>query len=364
MTDRSASHLDDSPAAFPDILRKTIGGAGLSRREARAAFDAIMEGEANDIQIAAFLSALAARGESVEEITAGAQAMRARARRVEVPEPVALSLIDTCGTGGDGKGTLNISTAAAIVAAGAGAVVAKHGNRAASSKSGSSDVLDALGVNLDADPETTARAIVEARLGFLMAPRHHSAVRHVATVRQALGVRTIFNLLGPLANPAGARRQVLGVFHARWLVPMADVLRNLGSDRVWVVHGADGLDELSIAGPSHVAALEDGRIAEFDVTPEDAGLPCHSLDAVRGGTPQDNAQAIMRLLDGEPGAYRDIVCLNAAACLVVAEHAGDLKSGALLAAEAIDSGAAKRALEGLVAISQGLPTGQKPSAMP
>ncbi|MGF1456142.1 MAG: anthranilate phosphoribosyltransferase [Alphaproteobacteria bacterium] len=341
--------------AFPDILRKTIGGAGLSRLEARAAFDTIMDGEASDLQIAAFLAALSARGESVEEITAGAEAMRARARRVAVPEPLAAGMVDTCGTGGDGKGTLNISTAAAIVAAGAGVTVAKHGNRAASSKSGSSDVLEALGVNLDAEPEVTARAIAEARLGFLMAPRHHEAVRHVATVRKALGVRTIFNLLGPLSNPAGARRQVLGVFHARWLVPMADVLRNLGSDRVWVVHGDEGLDELSIAGPSHVAALKEGRIAEFTVTPEDAGLPCHPLEAVRGGAPEDNARAIMRLLDGEPGAYRDIVCLNAAACLVVGERAADLAAGAAQAAQAIESGAAKRALEGLVAISQGLP---------
>ncbi len=352
----------ESPSPqFKAVIARSVSGAPLSRAEARLAFDTIMDGAAGDIQIAAFLGALAARGETADEIAAGAEALRARAAKISLPTGIAGSVIDTCGTGGDGKGTLNISTAAAIVAAGAGAVVAKHGNRAASSKSGSSDVLGALGVNLDAPHETVARAIAEARIGFLMAPRHHSAVRHVASVRQTLGVRTIFNLLGPLANPAGATRQVLGVYDARWLEPMAEVLRDLGSARVWVVHGADGLDELSISGPSHVAELKDGAMARFEVSPEDAGLPRHPIEAIQGGAPDHNASAIMGLLQGQKSAYRDIVCLNAAASLVVADKAPDLKTGAAMAAEAIDAGAAKRALEGLVAITQGMPFAPEPA---
>lgn len=338
-------------ADFKAVIARAVSGTALSREEARIAFDIMMDGAASPVQIAAFLASLAARGETVAEITAGAEAMRARAVRVNAPADV----VDTCGTGGDAKGTLNISTAAAIVAAGAGARIAKHGNKAASSKSGSSDVLEALGLNLDVPPKTVTRAIETAGIGFLMAPRHHSAVRHVAPVRSELGVRTIFNLLGPLSNPAGARRQVLGVFDPRWLVPMAEVLRNLGSERVWVVHGSDGLDELTLSGPSHVAALEKGAIETFDITPEDAGLARSPLEAVKGGTPEDNARAIMKLLDGETGAFRDIVCLNAGAALLMADRVTDLRDGVAKAAQAIDSGAAKRSLEMLVALSHGAP---------
>ncbi len=336
---------------FPALLRIVASGRPLRRHEARIAFEILMDGAATPVQIAGFLAGLAARGEHVDELIAGAQVMRERATRVEAPE----GCIDTCGTGGDGKGTLNISTAAALVLAGAGVPVAKHGNRAASSRSGSSQVLEELGVRLDVPPELVSRAIREAGIGFLMAPRHHRAMVHVAPVRKELGVRTIFNLLGPLANPAGAKDQLLGVYDAKWLLPLAEVLRQLGSGRVWIVHGADGLDELSISGETHVAALDSGAIETFTVSPEDADLPIHPLEAIKGGDPATNAAALKDLLDGAKGAYRDIVVLNAAAGLMVAKRVDTLAEGARKAEEALDTGAARAALEKLIAVTHSEP---------
>jgi len=273
--------------------------------------------------------------------------MREKAATVTAPE----GAIDTCGTGGDATGTYNVSTAAALVVAACGVPVAKHGNRAMSSKSGSADVLTALGVNIEADHAVVEAAIANVGIGFLMAPRHHGAMRHVAGTRVELGTRTIFNILGPLSNPAGAKRQLIGVFDDKWLVPIAKVLGNLGSERVWVVHGSDGMDELTTTGPSQVAELKDGQVATFDVTPEDAGLARASLDDLKGGDPATNAAAIRELLDGKPGPYRDIVLLNAAGALVVADKAGDLKSGVAVAAEAVDGGRGRAVLDHLVEIT-------------
>jgi len=313
------------------------------------AFSLLMEGDAGDAEIGGFLIGLAAIGETPEDLAAGATALRARMTGITAPD----GAIDTCGTGGDARGTYNISTAAAIVAAGAGAQVAKHGNRAASSKSGSAEVLAELGVAMDAGPARVERALNEANVGFLFAPAHHSAVRHVAAARKALRARTVFNLLGPLANPAGTKRQLLGVFDDRWLEPVALALQSLGAERAWVVRGRDGLDEITTTGLTDVVELKDGSTRRFTVSPEDAGLPAASLDDLVGGSPQENAQAVRALLDGAPGAYRDIVVLNAAAALVIAGLADDLKDGAAKAQSAIDSGAAKSALERMAAISRG-----------
>lgn len=309
----------------------------------------MFEGEISDIEIAGFLLALRARGETVEEIAAAASALRTRVLRVEAPANV----IDTCGTGGDGASTINISTAAAIVIAGCGVPVAKHGNRAASSRSGSSDVLAALGVNLDAAPATVSACIAGAGLGFMAAPVHHPSVARVGAVRRALGVRTIFNLLGPLSNPAGATRQLVGVFSAALVAPMAQALSLLGAARAWVVHGSDGLDEATLSGATHVAALAGGRVTRFEITPEDAGLPRAPSEAVRGGSPEENAQALRRILGGEKGPHRDIVVLNAAAALTAAGECGSLAEGARRAEAAIDAGEAARVLARLVAISNG-----------
>lgn len=332
-------------------------GSCLSEAEAEAAFDTIMSGEADPAQIAAFAMALRLRGETVAELTGGARALRRRALAV-TPVPGA---IDTCGTGGDAKGTFNISTAAAIVAAGCGVKVAKHGNRAATSKSGSSDVLAALGVNIALPPGRIRAIIEDAGIGFMMAPLHHAAMKHVAPVRGALApVRTVFNLLGPLANPAGARRQLLGVFARSWLRPMAEVLGALGAERAWVVHGGDGLDELTTTGPSFVSELNEGAVRDFQVTPEEAGLPLAAPEDLIGGAPDENAAALTALLDGAPGAYRDIVVLNAAAALIVADRAATLAEGASLAAEAIDSGRARAALDRMVVLSHGNVPGAAP----
>jgi len=313
-----------------------------------AAFDALMEGQADPVEIGGFLLALTALGESPQALMIGAKAMRARMTPVKAPA----TAIDTCGTGGDARGTWNISTAAALVAAGAGAVVAKHGNKAASSKSGSAEVLESLGVNLFASPDQVETALSEARVGFLFAQAHHGAVRHVGPARKILGVRTIFNLLGPLSNPAGAKRQLLGVFDRKWLVPMAEALRGLGAEAAMIVHGEDGLDEITTTGVSHVAELfPDGTIREYEITPEDAGLARAGLDDLKGGEPEENAQAIRDLLNGAKGPYRDIVLLNAAAALKLAGLADDLKSGAALAASAIDEGRAQAALDALVRAS-------------
>lgn len=323
---------------------------GLEPDEAALAdaFDALMEGEADPVEIGGFLLALTALGESPKALVLGAKAMRARALPVNAPT----SAIDTCGTGGDARGTWNISTAAALVAAGAGAVVAKHGNKAASSKSGSAEVLESLGVNLFANPAQIENALERARVGFLFAQAHHGAVRHVGPARRTLGVRTIFNLLGPLSNPAGAKRQLLGVFDRKWLVPMAEALKGLGADAALIVHGSDGLDEITTTGVSFAAELKpDGSISEYEITPEEAGLARADLDDLKGGEPEENAQAIRDLLKGATGPYRDIVLINAGAALKLAGLATDLKSGAELAASAIDDGRAQSALDQLVSAS-------------
>jgi anthranilate phosphoribosyltransferase len=309
-----------------------------------------MEGEADPVEIGGFLMAMAALGESPEALAIGARAMRARMTPVKAPE----GAIDTCGTGGDARGTWNISTAAALVAAGAGAVVAKHGNKAASSKSGSAEVLEAVGVNLFATPHQLEASLNTAGVAFLFAQAHHGAVRHVGPARRTLGVRTIFNLLGPLSNPAGARRQLLGVFDRKWLVPLAEALRELGADQAMIVHGEDGLDEITTTGRTFVAELKpDGTVSQYDITPEDAGLARASLDDLKGGEPAENALALRELLDGARTPYRDIVVLNAAAALQLAGRADTLKEGAVLAAKSIDDGRAKQALEQLVKASHG-----------
>ena len=291
--------------------------------------------------------ALRVRGETVEEITAGARSLRERMVRIEAPE----GAIDTCGTGGDGAGTHNISTAAAIVVAGAGVPVAKHGNRGLSSRSGSAEVLTALGVNIDADFGLVEQAIREAGIGFMMAPRHHGAMRHVAGPRVELGTRTIFNLLGPLANPAGVDRQLMGVFSGHWIEPLAQVLGRLGSRFAWVIHGSDGLDELTTTGPTHVAEWDGAQVRRFAVTPEDAGLPRAAPADLKGGDPAHNADAIRAVLAGRPGPLRDAVVLGAAVALVVAGRAQSLREAAALAAQSIDGGAALAALEKLVRIT-------------
>lgn len=331
-------------------LKPLIGTAAerpLTRAEAESAFETLFEGAATPAQMGGFLMALRTRGETVDEYAAAATVMRAKCNRVVAPA----GAMDIVGTGGDGKGTLNISTAAAFVVAGAGVVVAKHGNRNLSSKSGSADALTELGLNIMVGPEVVERCLAEAGIGFMMAPMHHPAMRHVGPVRAELGTRTIFNILGPLTNPAGVRRQLTGAFAARLIRPMAETLRALGAEKAWLVHGADGTDELSIAGPTAVAALEAGEIREFTVTPEDAGLPRHPFEAILGGSPAENAQAFRQLLAGAPGAYRDAVLLNAAAALVVADHAVDLAEGVMMAREAIDSGRAAGKVAALVRIT-------------
>jgi anthranilate phosphoribosyltransferase len=326
------------------LLAAVAGGRSLSESEAEAAFDIIMSGDATPSQMGAFLMALRVRGETVDEIAGAARIMRAKAVAVEAPP----GAIDTCGTGGDASGSFNISTASALVVAGCGVPVAKHGNRALSSKSGSADVLTALGVNIDAEMSVVRACLWEIGLGFLMAPRHHSATRHVAPTRVELGTRTIFNLLGPLSNPAGARRQLSGVFAAEWVQPMAEVLGRLGGERAWVVHG-DGLDELTTAGPTTVASLESGRVESFAITAADAGLPEARLADLRGGEPVHNARLMRELLTGAGGPLRDVVLLNSAAALLVAGRAASLYDGVELAARAIDSGAARGVLEAVVA---------------
>ena len=328
---------------FKPLLAKLVDGRILTAEEAHAFFAACLRGEPTPAQVAAAVTALRIRGETVAEIAAFAAAMRDAALTLDHP----YDAIDTCGTGGDGQHTFNISTAAALVLAGAGLKVAKHGNRALSSKSGSSDVLSALGVNLAASPAQQRRSLDEAGIAFLFAPAYHGAMRHVGPVRAELGFRTVFNLLGPLSNPAGAKRQVMGVYDPRLLEPLAEVLGRLGATRAWTVHG-QGLDELTTTGETEVAEWKDGAVRRFTVTPEDAGLPRADLAALRGGDAEENAAALRALLDGATGAYRDIVLLNAAAALVVADRAADLAEGAALAAAVIDDGRASTALADLV----------------
>ena len=329
--------------AFKPILSRLADGHELTRDEARDFLAACLRGEPTPAQVAAALTALRMRGETVEEISAFAEAMREAATTLDHP----YDAIDTCGTGGDGQHTWKISTASALVLAGAGIKVAKHGNRALSSKSGTSDVLAVLGVNLAASPAQQRQAMVDAGFAFLFDPAHHTAMRHVTPIRAELGYRTVFNLIGPLANPARARRQVMGVYDPRLVEPLAEALGRLGAVHAWAVHG-QGLDELTTTGESRVAAWKDGELTAFTVTPEDAGLPRASIEDLRGGEPEDNARALRALLDGVTGPYRDIVLLNAAAGFIVADRAETLKQGAELAAAVIDDGRAAHALTELV----------------
>ena len=329
---------------FKPLLAKLVDGRVLTAAEAGDFFAACLRGEPTPAQVAAAVTALRIRGETVDEIAAFAGAMRNAALTLDHP----YDAIDTCGTGGDGQHTYNISTAAALVLAGAGLKVAKHGNRALSSKSGSSDVLSALGVNLAASPEQQRRALDQAGIAFLFAPAYHGAMRHVGPVRAEIGFRTVFNLLGPLSNPAGAKRQVMGVYDPRLLEPLAEVLGRLGAARAWTVHGP-GLDELTTTGETEVAEWKDGAVRRFTVSPEDAGLPRTAIADIRGGDAEENAVALRALLDGRKGAYRDIVLLNAAAALIVADKVETLAEGAALAAAVIDDGRASNALAELVA---------------
>jgi anthranilate phosphoribosyltransferase len=333
--------------SFKPLIAKVATGAALTRAEAAAAFDSILSGEVTPSQMGGFLLALRVRGESVDEITGAVEAMRQKMLRVRAPADA----IDIVGTGGDGSGSLNVSTLASIITAACGVPVAKHGNRAASSRSGAADTLTALGVKIGLQPEGVERCVQEAGIGFMMAPTHHAAMRHVGPTRVELGTRTIFNLLGPLTNPAGVTRQVIGVFSAAWLEPMAEVLRNLGSERVWITHGLDGLDEITTTGPTHVVELKNGAIHAFEVTPEEAGLARAEPGALKGGEPHQNAKAMGMALDGAPGAYRDIALLTAAAALVVASKAASLREGVALGDAAIRSGAARRTLDRLIAVS-------------
>jgi anthranilate phosphoribosyltransferase len=333
--------------AFKPLIAKVAAGAALTRAEAFDAFEAMLSGDVTPAQIGGFLMALRVRGESVEEITGAVAAMRSRMLRVNAPP----GAIDIVGTGGDGAGSYNVSTLAAIIAAACGARVAKHGNRAASSKSGSSDALGALGVKIGLPAQGVERCIEEAGIGFMMATAHHASMRHVGAARSELGTRTIFNLLGPLSNPAGVKRQVIGVFSAAWLEPMARVLRNLGSERVWLCHGGDGLDEITTTAPTEIVELREGEIRSFSVAPEDVGLRRASLAELKGGDPAHNAKALREVLSGAKTAYRDVALLNAAAGLVVAGAARDLREGVAVGAAALDSGAASATLAKLVEAS-------------
>jgi anthranilate phosphoribosyltransferase len=333
------------------ILARLAAGERLAESEAESAFGMIMAGEATPAQIAGLLMAMRVRGETVAELTGAVRAMRARMLAVEAPADA----MDVVGTGGDAAGTLNISTAAAFVVAGCGQKVAKHGNRALSSRSGAADALMALGIPvMDTPLERLPAILAEAGMCFMMAPRHHSALRHAAGPRMELGTRTIFNLLGPLANPARVKRQMTGAFSAEWLRPMAETLARLGTERAWLVHGM-GLDEITLAGPTQVVELKDGALRQFELTPEDAGLPRAPTEALRGGTPEENAAALNALLEGAPGPYRDCVLLNAAAALIVAGRAENLRDGVAVASRSLDAGAALDVLRKLRTAAAPLP---------
>jgi anthranilate phosphoribosyltransferase len=332
---------------FKALIGKVATGATLTRDEAAHAFDRMMSGEATPSQMGALLMGLRVRGETVEEITGAVTTMRAKMLPVEAPEEA----IDVVGTGGDASGSYNISTCAALIAAGAGVPVAKHGNRALSSRSGAADVLTALGVRIDLDPLAISRCIKEAGVGFMFAPAHHPAMKNVGPTRIELGTRTIFNLLGPLSNPAGVRRQMVGVFSKQWVEPLAQVLKNLGAERAYVVHGSDGLDEITTAGPTTVAALENGAVRTFEITPDEVGLAKADPEALRGGNAGENAEALSGVLAGKGGPYRDVAIFNAAAALVVAGRVKDLREGVARARQSIDSGDAARCLDRLKAVS-------------
>jgi anthranilate phosphoribosyltransferase len=332
---------------FKSIIGKVATGATLTRKEAASAFDSMMSGEATPSQMGGLLMALRVRGETVEEITGAVSAMRGKMLGVTAPAEA----IDIVGTGGDGSGSVNVSTCAAFIVAGTGIPVAKHGNRALSSRSGAADVLASLGVKIDLKPEDVGRCVQEAGIGFMFAPAHHPAMKNVGPTRVELATRTIFNLLGPLSNPAGVKRQMVGVFSRQWVQPLAQVLQNLGSESVWVVHGSDGLDEITLTGPTFVAALENGDIRTFEVTPEEAGLTRCGSEGLKGGDADANAVALQSVLDGKPSPYRDVALLNAAAALVVAGRAKTLKEGVEIGKKSLDSGAAAARLKHLVAVS-------------
>ena len=332
---------------FKALIAKVATGANLSRAEAASAFDRMMSGEATPSQMGGLLMALRVRGETVDEITGAVTTMRAKMLSVKAPPDA----VDIVGTGGDASGSYNISTCAAFIVAGAGVPIAKHGNRALSSRSGAADVLQALGVNIDLNAEQVGLCIRDSGIGFMFAPAHHPAMKNVGPTRVELGTRTIFNLLGPLSNPAGVKRQMVGTFSRHWIEPMVQVLNNLGSERVWAVHGSDGLDEITTSGPTSVAELKDGKVRTFEIAPEDAGLRRAKPEALRGGDASHNAAALLDVLKGKPGPFRDVAILNAAATLIVAAKAGDLKEAAALAAKAIDSGEAEGRLDRLIAVS-------------
>ncbi len=334
-------------ADFRAMLARVADGQSLDLDEAKAAFEVMMSGDATPSQIGGFLMALRVRGETVDEISGAVTVMRSKMLEVDAPDDA----MDIVGTGGDGTGTYNISTCTAFVVAGCDVPIAKHGNRALSSKSGAADVLMALGVNLELDPAQIATCIREAGLGFMFAPAHHSAMKHVGPSRVELGTRTIFNLLGPLSNPARTRNQLIGVFARHWVEPVAEVMLKLGADRIWVVHGSDGLDEITTTGPTHVAEMIDGKIRSFVISPGDVGIDIATADDLKGGEADFNAAAIRDVLAGGKSAFRDIVLMNAGASLIVAGKADTLKDGVTLAAASIDSGAAKNRLDRLVEVS-------------
>lgn len=334
---------------FKDLIAKVADGHTLSPDEARQAFEVILSGSATPSQLGGFLMALRVRGESIAEVTGAVATMRSKMLTVDAPE----NAIDIVGTGGDSSGSYNISTCTAIVVAGCGVPVAKHGNRSLSSKSGAAEALSELGVNIDIDPKKISACIHKVGIGFMFAPLHHAAMKHVGPTRMELGTRTIFNLLGPLSNPAGVKRQMVGVFARKWVDPVAQSLRELGSERAWIVHGSDGMDEITTTGPTFVSELKDGEVRSFEITPEDAGLPHAKADELKGGMPAENAKALRDVLAGAKNAYRDIVLFNSAASLVVADRAGCLREGVEMAAASIDNGSAADTLEKLVAASNG-----------
>lgn len=334
-------------ADLKPLIAKIADAKPLSVDEAREAFNIIMSGEATPSQIGAVLMGLRVRGETVDEITGAVMTMREKMIRVSAPA----DSLDIVGTGGDASGSYNVSTCAALVAAGAGLHIAKHGNRALSSKSGAADTLAALGVNIEAKPETISRCISEAGVGFMFAPAHHAAMRHVGPSRVELATRTIFNLLGPLSNPAGVKRQIVGVFAKQWVEPLAHVLNKLGSEAVWITHGEGGLDEITPTGTTWVAELKDGKVSTFEIQPEDAGVQRRTLEELKGGDADYNAKALRAVLGGEKNAFRDAATMTAGVALLVAGKAKDLKEGTAQAEQAIDSGAAEKVLAKLAEVS-------------
>ena len=334
--------------SFRPYLAKVATGAPLSREEARNCFDALLSGEVTSAQAGGFLMALRVRGETVEELAGAVSALRSRMLPVNAPA----NAIDIVGTGGDNTGSYNVSTLASLITAACGIPVAKHGNRAASSKSGTADVLTALGVKVGISPDGVAACIAKAGLGFMFAPAHHASMRHVGPVRTELGTRTIFNLIGPMSNPASVKRQLIGAFSTSWLTPMVEVLSTLGSERLWAVCGADGMDEITTTGPTHVVELKDGKVSRFTISPSDVGLDTVTPDALRGGDPEHNATALRAVLEGKKTPYRDIAVFNAAGALVVADAVASLQEGVARATQALDSGQAKATLATLAAVSQ------------